>query len=251
MVSSLRNNLLGLPLDLAALNIARGRDTGIPSFNEARAQLFAQTNSVWLKPYDSWVELAANLKTPMTVVNLIAAYGTHASILAATTLEDKRAAAFDLVFGGGAVSDAERLDFLNSRNGWTSDSNGLNDIDLWVGGMAERIMPFGGMLGSTFTAVFEAQLEALQFGDRFYYLSRTQGQNFLNQLEQNSFSKMLLANSSLADPGADGIRGTADDIVTHHIGVDSFTRYDFVLEVNQANQLIPDPVGNDPVLEVM
>ena len=251
VVSSLRNNLLGLPLDLPALNIARGRDTGIPSFNDARAQLFAQTNSVWLKPYDSWVELAANLKTPMTVVNLIAAYGTHASILAVTTLEDKRAAAFDLVFGGGAVSDAERLDFLNSRNGWTSDSNGLNDIDLWVGGMAERIMPFGGMLGSTFTAVFEAQLEALQFGDRFYYLSRTQGQNFLNQLEQNSFSKMLLANSSLADPGADGIRGTADDIVTHHIGVDSFTRYDFVLEVNQANQLIPDPVGNDPVLEAM
>ncbi len=251
VVSSLRNNLLGLPLDLAALNIARGRDTGIPSFNDARAQLFAQTNSVWLKPYDSWVDLAANLKTPMTVVNLIAAYGTHATILAETTLEGKRLAAFDLVFGGGAVSDADRLNFLNSRNGWTSDTNGLNDIDLWVGGMAERIMPFGGMLGSTFTAVFEAQLEALQFGDRFYYLSRTQGQNLLNQLEQNSFSKMLLANSGLADPGADGIRGTADDIVTHHIGVDSFARYDFVLEVDPENQLISDPVGNDPVLEGM
>ena len=36
-------------------------------------------------------------------------------------------------------------------------------------------MPFGGMLGSTFNAVFELQMENLQKGDRFYYLSRTQG----------------------------------------------------------------------------
>ena len=56
----------------------------------------------------------------------------------------------------------------------------------------------------------------------------------------------------------DGIRGTADDIVPRHIGVDAFADYDFELEVNAANQLDQngaapgrDPTGNDPVLEAM
>ena len=34
VVEALRNNLLGLPLDLPALNLARGRETGIPSLND-------------------------------------------------------------------------------------------------------------------------------------------------------------------------------------------------------------------------
>ena len=39
VTEAVRNNLLGLPLDLPAINIARGRDAGIPSLNAARARI--------------------------------------------------------------------------------------------------------------------------------------------------------------------------------------------------------------------
>ena len=60
VTTALRNNLLGLPLDLATINLARGRDTGVPSLNAARRQFYEATNQdVLLKPYESWVDLPA------------------------------------------------------------------------------------------------------------------------------------------------------------------------------------------------
>ncbi len=119
-------------------------------------------------------------------ISPIAAYGTHDSVTSATTVADKRAAATLLVLGGDGAP-ADRLDFLNSTGAWASGpdgvtTTGLDAVDFWIGGLAEEIMPFGGMLGSTFNFVFETQLEALQNGDRFYYLHRTFGLNFLSEL---------------------------------------------------------------------
>src|SRR5262249_60790893 len=97
--------------------------------------------------------------------------GTHSSILSATTLEEKRAAASLLVLGGaGAASD--RLDFLNSTGAWantplalagrdkvlgTADDvqsfmtrTGVDNIDFWIGGLAEKQAIAGGLLGATF-----------------------------------------------------------------------------------------------------
>ena len=100
VTSALRNNLLGLPLDLPTINLARGRDTGVPSLNDARRSFFEVTDhNEQLKPYDSWIEFAANLKNEVSIINFIAAYGTHPLITGETTLEGKRDAALTLITG--------------------------------------------------------------------------------------------------------------------------------------------------------
>src|SRR5262245_61855831 len=250
VTEAVRNNLLGLPLDLAVLNIARGRDTGLPTLNAARRHFYDMTSDSQLTPYSSWADYAQHLKHPESLINLIAAYGLHPTVTAATTLVDKRAAAALLVLGDQvdpgpdlilgtaddiviAAAPADRLDFLFSRGAWTSTAGadgvlhtvddvtitGLDNVDLWVGGLAEEIMPFGGVLGYTFNFVFETQLENLQNGDRFYYLSRTAGLHFGAELENNSFAKLVMANTDVT-----------------HLPAEIFSTPDFILEVNPTHQ---------------
>lgn len=240
ITGALQNNLLGLPLDLGAINIARGRDTGIPSLNSARRSFFDMTNDSRLAAYTSWADFGDNIKHPESLVNFIAAYGKHDSIVNATTLAEKRAAAILLVYGNtdidgdgiNEVAPVDRVSFMNSTGAWASGSNGvtttgLDDVDFWIGGLAERQLPFGGILGSTFGYVFEKQMEILQDSDRLYYLARTAGLNFLTELEGNSFAEIIMRNTQNVG----------------HLPADVFSSPDHIIELNQSLQIDPDPVG--------
>ncbi|WP_193315211.1 peroxidase family protein [Nostocoides sp. F2B08] len=94
-----------------------------------------------------------------------------------------------------AAAPEDRMDFMFSTGAWANaggtTTTGLEDVDFWTGGLAERVNPFGGMLGSTFNFVFEEQMEALQFGDRFYYLFRNQGNQLFAALEASSFTALI------------------------------------------------------------
>ncbi|MBI4933097.1 MAG: choice-of-anchor D domain-containing protein [Actinobacteria bacterium] len=247
VTEALRNDLIGLPLDLAALNIARGRDTGIPTLNSFRRTVFARTSDSALAPYASWTDFGFALRHPESLTNFIAAYGTHPSITGDIT--SRRAAAeallntaSTLVATPGATSTAQEIadywshidavEFLESMRapdvvddlgtpsllddvvlvnpnpGYASTPDGVTItgvdlIDLWMGGLAEKQNVFGGLLGPTFNYVFEYQMESLQDGDRFYYLSRTAGLNLLTQLEGNSFAELIQRNTDVEGLPAD------------------------------------------------
>jgi len=159
---------------------------------------FRDTGLSILEPYANWVDFGLGIKHPESLVNFIAAYGTHATITGATTLAGKRAAAQALL-DANAVNDNSdfAVDFMNATGDFAGGAlGGLSNVDFWMGGLAEAPQPFGGMLGSTFDYVFSSQMLALQNNDRFYYLSRTVGLNVLLQLEQSSMAELVMRNSS-------------------------------------------------------
>ena len=75
----------------------------------------------------------------------------------------------------------------------------MNRIDAWIGGLAEQEVA-GGMLGSTFDAVFAIQIMNLQNGDHFYYLGRVPNTEFFVEgMQGNQYSDLVMRNSTATD----------------------------------------------------
>jgi len=285
VIGALQNNLVGLPLDLGAINIARGRDVGNPSLNAARRMFYADTLDSRMTPYGSWVDYLDNLRHEVTLVNFIAVYGTHPTIAGPDgnpgnsddpeqTLAGKRRAACAIVSAlslnavtyctdtgfadeAGPLPPEDALDFLRSQGDWASEDDGvtitgLDDVDFWNGGLAEERMPFGGYLGSTHNYVFERQIESLQNGDRFYYVGRTNMIHLFSELESNSFTAMIMRNTDLGDEGAGSLHINIFSLPTHilEVAIDSQFGLDPEDESELVGLVIRDPLLSTTNIEV-
>ncbi len=134
VVEDLRNFLFGQPgqggFDLISLNIQRGRDTGLSSYNDTRA-------SMGLTRISEFSQITSDI-----------------------TLQENLQAAYDSV----------------------------DDIDLWIGGMAETpLAAQGSQLGELFTKIIAKQFDEVRAADRFWY------QGYLNKDEQDFIKDVTLA----------------------------------------------------------
>jgi Ca2+-binding RTX toxin-like protein len=189
LTPAMNQGLLGQPLDLAAINIARGRDIGLPTLNDFR-------DGVGLTRYTSWSDFGANMVHPASLVNFIAAYsfdGNVARAAAIIGLEDGSIAQGDPAAMGYSVDQA--IAFLNGDL-TVAGADGFNHIDTWIGGLAE-VHVMGGLLGETFNLVFVDQINRLMDGDRFYYLYRLNNMNLGDEIGNAQLKDIVERNTGL------------------------------------------------------
>lgn len=198
---ALNQGLLGLPLDLAAINIARGRDIGLATLNEMRVAL-------GFGAYQSWNDYGNNMQHSESLVNYVAAYawdgnvelaqaiidaaGGNGAALAAIDMSLLKANAGDqdpFTAGNSAEASAWANKFM-SGDATAFHSDTVNLIDAWIGGLGE-VHVNGGLLGEMFNAIFVDQITALKDGDRLYYLYRLFGENLDEEIKAEQFKDLV------------------------------------------------------------
>ncbi|MGB8329028.1 MAG: peroxidase family protein, partial [Polyangiales bacterium] len=150
VVDDVRNFLFGPPgaggFDLPSLNIQRGRDHGLPSYNQARS-------AMGLAARTSFAEVTSD---PDTQARLASVYAS------------------------------------------------VDDIDLWVGALAEDPVN-GGHLGELAFKVIKKQFEGLRAGDRYFYRAVMSPQE-ISDLEATTLADVIRRNTSIgAELGDDDV----------------------------------------------
>jgi hypothetical protein len=144
-------------IDLAALDIIRDREHGVPRFNEFRRQYGLHQ----LTGYDDFMDKhltpgsdAYNAQK-QTVVELRQVYGTHICD-ASKVITDAQ-----LNEDGTAINDC-----LGHPNG--SEVDNIEDVDTVVGYLAESTRPHGFAISETQFVVFILNASRRLFSDRFF-----------------------------------------------------------------------------------
>lgn len=149
LVDDVRNFLFGAPgaggFDLASLNIQRGRDHGLPSYNQVRSEL-------GLTPAASFADVSSD---PEIQSRLAAAYAS------------------------------------------------VNDIDPWVGGLAEDHAPQA-LVGELVGTVLAMQFKALRDGDRYWYELTLPG-TLRNLVEQQTLADIIRRNTTIGSEIPDNV----------------------------------------------
>jgi Ca2+-binding RTX toxin-like protein len=176
IVEVVRSELLRVPLDLYAANIVRAHDLGLATLNEFRRHVSENGSLInqagqasnytstlpdtvpSLRPYATWAEFGANLR-------------------------------------GTAAEKAELLALFKAVYG--QEDTHVNDVELFVGGLAEA--PVGrSQMGSTFTWIFNEQLDRLQEGDRHYYFNQLKDAPLLlADIGSQHFSDLIMRNTGI------------------------------------------------------
>lgn len=149
IIDDVRNFLFGEPgeggFDLASLNIQRGRDHGLPGYNDTREALGLP-----------------------------------------------RVRNFNQVSNSAEVRRRLRAAYDN-----------VDQIDLWVGGLAEDHVR-GAMVGRTFFTILRHQFEVLRDGDRFWY-ALTLGHQQIRELERTRLSDIIRRNTDIGNELQDNV----------------------------------------------
>lgn len=143
VIDDVRNFLFGAPgaggFDLVSLNIQRGRDHGLASYNQARIDL----------GLDAVSEFSDITSDPGVAASLAEAYDS------------------------------------------------VDDIDLWVGGLAED-HHYDAMVGELFYTILRKQFVALRDGDRFWY-ELSLSEDMQERVERTRLSDIIRRNTDISD----------------------------------------------------
>lgn len=185
VVDSVRNMLFDPPaqFDLAAINIQRGRDHGLPDYNQARVD-------VGLEPKSRFGEITDR----QTARKLARAYDRD-----------------------------------------------INNIDVWLGAIAERHID-GGSVGELMQTVLVDQFSRVRDGDSYYFENTLAGEQ-LRSVQQTRLADIVARNTALTSLQSELFRSQA--VFVHRAVADE--PVDWVIEVNAGNIQIIDQADGEVV----